>query len=312
MTLSDQAQFHPRRFLLPLVDRLPGDGSHVFEHTHVLVTTHLPILDRGLYFAKAHPSRAYVVAFAIDPVQAPQGMFITASQPTRSIRTAHDGDRLLLLVGGEGHKPGEGSSEERYATLERFGRERFGVEDVAYRWSTHDFFTLDRVPYVGRLRRGSDRILVATVYGSWGMTNGTAAAHVLADAVLGRQNRWSELYDAHRLTVRASATSFVKENANVARHFVGDRLRKSPHEPEASLAPREGRLLEMDGRRVAAYRDEAGTMHRLSPACTHLGCTVAWNDAERTWDCPCHGSRFDGRGSVIEGPAVRNLRRLEP
>lgn len=331
--LDAQAQFHPLKYLLPLARLVDGDGSHVLEQTRVLrvsgsgpvrvetdrgaleardvvIASHLPFLDRGLFFAKAHPQRSYVVAARVHAEQDPQGMYINIGSPTRSIRTAHDEEGPLLLLGGEGHRPGaEPDTEGRYRALEEFGRQHWHTEAFPYRWSTQDYVPVDGVPYVGRLTRRSDHVYVATGFKKWGMTNGTAAALILAEVIQGRSSPWADLFDSKRLKPLASAPTFVKENASVAKHFFGDRLDRGDERDLAQLAPGEGRLLRVGGRKTAVYRDEDGGVHALSPVCTHLGCHVSWNPTERSWDCPCHGSRFTGDGTVIEGPATRNLER---
>jgi glycine/D-amino acid oxidase-like deaminating enzyme/nitrite reductase/ring-hydroxylating ferredoxin subunit len=331
--LDDQAQFHPCKYLLPLAHSVAGDGSHVFELTRVrsasdgrpcrvetdrggltarqvVCATHLPILDRGFFFAKAHPHRSYAVAARVADAKLPDGMFINAGTPTRSLRTSRDDAGPLLLLGGEGHKPAqEPDTEKRYRALEEFGRRQFGASDFPYRWSAMDFMPVDKVPYVGRLTRRASHVYVATGFNKWGMTNGTVAALLIADAILGRPNDWAALYDSKRLRPRAAGTRFVKENGMVARHFIGDRVRRVESGSPSELVPGEGRIMRIDGRKTAAYRDDDGLLHTLSPVCTHLGCIVAWNPAERSWDCPCHGSRFSGDGKVIQGPAVDDLRR---
>jgi len=328
--LENQAQFHPRKYLLPLAAAIDGDGSHVFERTraldvrdgdpcvvettrgeirarHVVVATHLPFLDRGLFFAKAHPLMSYALAAPIDAGAAPDGMFISVSQPTRSIRTAPDGDGLLLILGGEGHKPGaDADTRKRYAALEGTLSERFGLTDVRHRWSTHDYVPVDDLPYIGPLHRGTDHIHVATGYAKWGLTKGTLAAMILRDTILGKPNAWAETYGAKRIDARHSTAAFVKENAAVGAHFVGDRLTPGQGDADA-LAPGEGAVVRAGRRKLAVYRDDAGALHVRSARCTHLGCLVRWNTAETTWDCPCHGSRFAPNGTVLEGPAVRDL-----
>ena len=221
----------------------------------------------------------------------------------------HDGEELLL-VGGEGHRTGTGGdTEQRYRTLEAFAREHWDVRSVDFRWSAHDNTTADGIPYVGRLTPFTDRVLMATGFAKWGMTGGTAAALVLSDRILGRENAWTDLYDPNRLNLRAAAPSLLKKNAEVGLHFVGDRLRQRPTRTPADLQPGEGDLVRHAGEIVAAYRDADGTLTAVSPTCTHLGCRVAFNTAERSWDCPCHGSRFAPDGEVLHGPAVHRLER---
>jgi glycine/D-amino acid oxidase-like deaminating enzyme/nitrite reductase/ring-hydroxylating ferredoxin subunit len=337
--VDGQAQFHPRKYLLPLAATLPGDGSHVFEHTrarevdetdgsctvvtdsgriraeYVVVATHLPFLDRGFFFAKAHPRMSYAVAAEVSEAAAPRGMYISIDRPTRSIRStpSQEADRRFLLIGGEGHKPGlEKDTRRRYEALERFLFERFEADPVQYRWSAHDYSPLDGVPYIGRLRRGSRAIYVATGFAKWGLTKGTLAAMVLTDAIVGRSNPWSQFYEAKRLKPRAAARTFAKENGQVALHFVGARLKRREAPADVELQPNEGRVVRLGRRHVAMYRDEDGAVHSFSARCTHLGCLVEWNTAERTWDCPCHGSRFTTTGAVVEGPAVSPLQAVHP
>ena len=177
---------------------------------------------------------------------------------------------------------------------------------MEYRWSTQDQMPVDGMPYVGRLTPLSDRLLVATGYRKWGMTNGTAAALVLSDQILGRDNPWSATLSATRVKPLASARELVLENANVGKRFFLDRLKGGSRSPD-DLSPGEGGVVTAAGERVAAYRDQAGGLHGVSPTCTHLWCQVVWNSAERSWDCPCHGSRFDPDGRVLQGPAVDDL-----
>ncbi len=326
---ENQAQFHPRKYLLPLLATIPGDGSDVFEQTRatdvqegepclvetdrgtlrardVVVATHLPILDRGLFFTKVHPHRSYVLAATV--ADAPRGMYISTETPTHSIRSTPEEDgRRLLVVGGEGHKTGQGGpTNERYARLAEWARERFGVQEFDYRWSTQDNYSVDRVPYVGRVRRRSRHVFVATGYGGWGMTNGIVAGALLADLVLGRQNRAAPLYDAKRMKP-AAAARFVTENANVAARWLGDRAAAARRGDVGDLAPGEGRVVRIDGELVAVSRADDGELRAVSAICTHLGCIVSWNTAERSWDCPCHGSRFSADGTVIHAPAVGAL-----
>jgi glycine/D-amino acid oxidase-like deaminating enzyme/nitrite reductase/ring-hydroxylating ferredoxin subunit len=330
---DDQAEFHPRKYLLALAERLTGGGSELYERSHAVevdadgdgvtvktpgghvtaghavVASHYPFLDRSLSFARVHPQRSYAIACRIAGAP-PPGMHISGDSPTRSVRAVPLGDEELLLVGGEGHKTGAGGdTERRYGALEQFAREHWDVESVAYRWSTQDNSTLDSMPYVGRLTPRSDRVLMATGFAKWGMTGGTAAAHVLADSIAGRESAAADLFDPWRKTARASAVKLIEENAQVAARLVGDRLTKPGNRPIESLQPDEGDIVRHDGEKVAAYRDEDGALVAVSPRCTHLGCQVNWNRAERSWDCPCHGSRFAPDGRVLQGPAVHALER---
>jgi glycine/D-amino acid oxidase-like deaminating enzyme/nitrite reductase/ring-hydroxylating ferredoxin subunit len=328
-----QAEFHPRKYLLALAEQLAAAGAQAFEHSHavevggldgrqvvktpggrvlaerVIVATHYPFLDRSLAFARLSAKRSYALTCRIaDPV--PSGIHISGERPTRSIRAVPVDGEELLLVGGESHKTGtERDTELRYERLEAFAREHWEVLSVEHRWSAQDPSTPDGLPYVGRLTPRNDRVLMGTGFAKWGMTGGTAAALLLADLALGRTAMWADLFDPHRLTLRASAPSVVRENVQVALRFVGDRLTKRGGGSLADLSPGEGAIVDRDGEQVAASRDDDGSVTAVSARCTHLGCIVTWNGAERSWDCPCHGSRFAPDGTVLEGPAVHRLER---
>ena len=327
---TNQAQFHPRKYLLALAERIHGDGGYIFEETtaldveegepckvitdqgsliatDVIVATNLPFLDRGLFFTKVHPMRSYVVAGYVDRASAPDGMHISAESPTRSVRLIPDGDRTLLMLGGEGHKTGqEPDTEARYRKLEDDARSRFGLTSIDYRWSSQDASPVDLVPYVGRMTRRSEHLFTGTGFRKWGMTNGTLAALLLTDRIVGRDNPWAELYDSKRLDIPQSAEEFVKENANVAQHWIGDRI-STPGDPLEDIAPGEGTVVRRGGQSIAVYKEADGRLRGLSALCTHLACVVHFNNAEKSWDCPCHGSRFDLDGNVLQGPATRPL-----
>jgi glycine/D-amino acid oxidase-like deaminating enzyme/nitrite reductase/ring-hydroxylating ferredoxin subunit len=327
--LEDQAQFHPRRYCLGLARALADAGGAVHEGTrvlgveeggpcrvrtehgelragHVVLATHLPVVDPAALFARTHPSRSYALGVTLDG-PAPRGMYLSAEEPTRSVRPITAGGHEAVL-GGEGHKVGhDPDTTRRYEALERWARDRFGVTEIGYRWSAQDYVPADGVPYIGRLGPRADRLLVATGFKKWGMTTGTVAALILSDRIAGRPNPWAGLFDATRLNPKASARSLVSENVDVARRFVGDRLTSLRPPPAGDLGPGDGGLCDLDGKKVAAYRDDDGHLHAVSARCTHMSCLVTWNRAERSWDCPCHGSRFDVDGRVLQGPAVRPL-----
>jgi glycine/D-amino acid oxidase-like deaminating enzyme/nitrite reductase/ring-hydroxylating ferredoxin subunit len=319
---DDQAEFHAYKYVVALAGRLP----EVYEHTHavqagssvrtpggridaehIVIATHFPFPDRSLAFARAHPQRSYAIACRIAG-EVPDGMFIRGSSPTRSIRgIPHDGEELLM-VGGEGHRTGTGGdTERRYDALEVFAREHWDVRSVDYRWSAQDNTTVDTLPLIGPMTPFDSHVLMATGFAKWGLTGGTAAALILADRILDRDNPWASLFDPNRLNARASAAKLVSENAKAGVRFVADRVTKRGARPLEDLAPGEGDIVRHRGEKVAGYRDEDGTLFAVSPTCTHLGCQVNFNRAERSWDCPCHGSRFAPDGTVLQGPAVHRL-----
>lgn len=331
--LPHQAHFHPRRYLLALAAMIPGEGSHIFEQTmahdvrdgrpcvvethrgsvtaeHVVVATHHPFPFEGFYFARMHLRRSYAVGVRLaGPV--PAGMYISADEDRpefHSYRPSHDDLGPLLIIGGAGHRTGhEHDTAARLRQLEAHARNAFDVVRVDYRWAAQDNVTLDRIPYVGRLSRNTKHVFVATGFGGWGMTNGTASAMLLSDLVRGRENPWKKLYSPQRAELLPNARRLMSEGARAGVSFVGGHLRQPEGRDAADVAPGEARIISRGWTKVGVYRDSLGTLHAVSPICTHMRCVVRWNNAETSWDCPCHGSRFDPDGHVLQGPAVKDL-----
>jgi glycine/D-amino acid oxidase-like deaminating enzyme/nitrite reductase/ring-hydroxylating ferredoxin subunit len=327
---EDQAEFHALRYLHGLVAAAAEAGCRVHEGSRVvgvkqgdpctagtesgatvragrvIVATHLPILDRGLFFARTHPERSYALLARLRD-QSLRGMYLSDESPAHSLRSVPTPAGERLLVGGESHKTGQADEAERFAALERWARERFEVEEVEYRWATQDHLPHDRLPFVGPVWPFGENVLTATGMRKWGLAFGTAAASILAETALGREHRWARSFDSTRLDPRRGAGSFLKENADDGLRFLSGRLAGRGRSAE-NLAPGEGAVVSAGLAQKAAYRGDDGALHLLSARCTHLGCIVKFNPAERTWDCPCHGSRFDPvDGAVLEGPAVRPL-----
>ena len=336
---DDQAQFHPRKYLLALVDELRRGGTLFFEKTrviefreargaegaysvvttdkgtirarHVVLATHYPVVDPAFFFARLYPKRSYVLGARVaGPL--PDGMFYSAGSPYRSVRaalTAEEGGEILL-VGGASHKTGHhGSAVERYREVERFARDRFPVQDIVYRWSTQDNVTPDKLPYIGRLP-GYDRAWTATGFAGWGMSQSMVAAMIITDAILERGNAWAPTYSPKRLNA-TGLPSLLTENVHAVGYLVSSNLTPPPAADLAAIAPGQGKVVMLGKERAAVARDLAGKLHAVSPNCTHMGCVLKWNDAELSWDCPCHGSRFELDGRVIHSPAKRDLRRLD-
>ncbi|WP_410508570.1 FAD-dependent oxidoreductase [Methanosarcina hadiensis] len=327
---NDQAQFHPAKYLSALAEEIHGDGCHIFEKTRalkikgeepmtittdkgsitahrVIQATHYPIHDKpGLFFQRLHQSRSYVLGVRIrDPF--PDGMFINAEKPARSLRSQRTDNGELILVGGEGHRTGEEENEiSRYQNLEKWVRANYSVDSIDYRWSTQDTISIDHIPYIGRQTSGNDNIFLATGFKKWGMTTGTVAAMIITDMIAGKLNPWEEVYDPSRFKPVESAKTFVSQAVEATKGLVGDRI-LPVHKEASDIPPGEGAIVKIEGERVAAYRDQNGTLYALDPSCRHMGCIVSWNNAEKTWDCPCHGSRYNAAGEVIHSPAVYGL-----
>lgn len=332
VSFGDQAHFHPGQYLAGLAAAFVGAGGTVLEgaratdvdddgdrcevHTangtlqadHVVLATQYPFLDRGGQFSQLKARRSYGVA-GLLPDGVRVGMTINVGQPTYSTRgVTLDGESLVVVVGA-GHEVGHVTDTgARWNLLQDWARERLGVNEFRYHWSAEEVSTLDKVPFVGQLVPGNGRILAATGFDGWGMTNGSAAAAMLRDLVTGVENPWLGTFDPERALTRPSPIKeLVKHNVHVAKRWVKDRVGGSPEGDPRDLDPGDAAILEVDGEQTAAYRDEQGRLHAVSAVCTHLACTVAWNDGEKSWDCPCHGSRFSHTGEVLHGPASRPL-----
>lgn len=335
IVMKNQAQFHPTKYLVHLLRIIVEKGGQIYENTtavnietgeypavltregirvtgkYILSCSHFPFYEGiGLYSAKMHASRSYIVAGKAKK-SFPAGMYISAEEPLRSLRSAMVNGEEMILVGGESHKTGQGKETlEHYRALEEFGKDAFGVGDIAYRWSAQDLTTLDKVPYIGAITTNQPNILIATGFQKWGMTNSTVAALLFRDKVLGRRNEYENLFNPSRFHLNPSLKNFLVENAEVLGHLVKGKL-ESPSISAKDLSNDEGAVINMKGHRKGAYRDEEGEVHIVDTTCTHVGCEVAWNNSERTWDCPCHGSRFSYTGEVIEGPAEKPLQRYD-
>ncbi|MEU3962817.1 FAD-dependent oxidoreductase [Streptomyces buecherae] len=338
--VGGQAQFHPRRFLLALAAGVVARGGRVYERSrvtglhegspcrvttedgavvrarHVVVATHYPVFDRALMFARLEPSRELVLAATLPAEQAPRGTYITPDDGTRSVRTAPwpDGRRLLIVTGekftpgtGDGNQGAPDAASERFRRLADWLRQHFPAAEITHRWAAQDNTSTDGLPYIGPFHPGTRNVYVATGFGGWGMSSGALAGTLLADLISGERPEHAALYDPRRLHPLREAGPLLSQQATVARHFVGDRLRLASADDVAAVAPGTGALVRVGAGRCAVYRAQDGTVHAVSARCTHLGCLVRFNDAEHTWECPCHGSRFAVDGSVLQGPAVRPL-----
>jgi nitrite reductase/ring-hydroxylating ferredoxin subunit len=240
----------------------------------------------------------------------PRGLFWDTLDAYHYVRTQSlDEHQEALIVGGEDHKTGtETETEECYFRLDEYTRARFTIDGVGYRWSGQIIEPVDGLPYIGR-NAMSSHLHVATGYSGNGMTFGVLAGMMLADQILGRANKYADLYAATRITPLASAADYLTENIDFPRYLLADRLTSADAEsgsPE-ELGRGDGGLFSIGGQKYAVCRDTEGRLRAVSPVCTHLACDVRWNSAERTWDCPCHGSRFSPDGRVINGPATADL-----
>jgi glycine/D-amino acid oxidase-like deaminating enzyme/nitrite reductase/ring-hydroxylating ferredoxin subunit len=327
---ENQAMFHPRRYCLGLAEVFAKQGGRLFERTsvhsiepgdphtlataggsvkatHVVQATQLPLYDPFGFFTANVASQSYGMAVRSD--KAPPGMYLSAETPARSIRPFVDGDNRYLIIGGEGHRVArEADTTERYRALDAWARQTFGTPEPAFSWSAHDYLPSDGLPYIGRLTPEVDGLWMATGFKKWGLTNGTVAALILSDLIAGRANPWGSTFDSMRLKPKSSANKLLQRQADLAARSAGPPVTGTLPAEIGEVTAGSGKVFKSGTEKVAVYRDGEGAMHTFSAVCTHMGCEVAFNRAERTWDCPCHGSRFNMDGTVIHGPAVNDLK----
>jgi len=329
LRVERQGQIDPMRYLESLVERVAGDGSYVFEHTRVeqiqdgppcrvvagshtvqaatvIEATHTP-LQRSLGIqSRTGPHMSYVMGLRVRGTL-PLLLAWDTADPYHYLRRVRDESGEYLLVGGEDHKTGQESDPvSRLEDLYDYARFHFPVESVEWSWSHQVFESADGLPFIGR-KPGHEHVLVAGGFSGTGLTFGTMAGKMLSTLAQGFDAPGAELYSPARIKPLAAAREFLRENLNVAWHLVADRLQSHEEEGKLPLRPCQGRVMDLDGRHVAVYRDESNDLHVLSPVCPHAGGIVSWNDFEKTWDCPCHGGRFFPTGSLMSGPPTENL-----
>lgn len=286
-------------------------GGHTVKAAWVIVATQIPVIAEGMYFAKAFPHAHPVVAARCDGRGVPDGMFITAGQPKRSFRTARRDGETFIVATGPTFKPGETEAQRAgFRDLEGWLDGAFGIKTVDHRWTNEDFAPMDSLPLVGAANRRTPRMLVATGFNAWGLTNSVVASEILADMVQGRTHPLAKFYDSTRLRPIRGAPTLVSGNVKSGVKLFRDWVLRAKDESLDGLAPGEGRIVRRNGRKLAVSRAPSGEITAVSAVCTHLGCVVGWNPTDRTWDCPCHGSRFETSGEVIAGPAATPLERV--
>ena len=313
-----QAQFHPRKYLSAVAEKIAADGSHIFENTRaisieggqkcivtmqngkkitaskVVIATHYPFSNiRGLYVLKIFPSRTYIVAIRAK-AKFPGGMYINVELPTRSLRSVSlgDGSELILIV-GENHKPGQGEDLNiHYKNLIDFAHQNFDVEEIVYRWSAQDYMTTDNIPIIGNITADEPNIYVATGFKKWGITTSAVSAMILKDLIVGNENPWTEVYSPTRFTDIDSMWASIEKTLKAVKNG-------------------EGKVINVAERNMGVYRDDKGKIYLININCTHMGCGLKWNNAEKTWDCPCHGSRYSATGDVVDGPTFTSLEKIE-
>lgn len=328
-----QAQFHSLKYLTALTELVYELGGAIHTGTHVegvdkgrparvqtatgaavtagavVLATNVPMIDRVAMHTKQEAYRTYLIGGPIDPGELEHALYWDTLDPYHYVRLQRvrdeRGDRRILLVGGEDHKTGQGDEREHFDRLETWARARFpSLGELEYRWAGQIIEPLDGLAFIGR-NPGDDNVFIATGDSGNGLTHGTLAAMMFRDFLTGRENPWREVYDPSRKITR-EIKEYMRANLNVARQYA-DLVTPGEVDSMDDIPPRSGAIVREGLRKFAVYRDEHGCLHKHSAVCPHLGCIVQWNNADHSWDCPCHGSRFEATGKLLNGPANKDL-----
>lgn len=333
--IDHQARFNPSIYLANLANNLAENNCQIFEQTpvirlkeeknycriettngtiiakQVLITTHIPKGINKLQFF-SFPYRSYAIAFSIKASEYPNGLFWDMDSPNYSTSThnIYTQDIDTIIVAGNHHKTGQPvftTHDDHFVITEKYVQEHYNVDNIKATWSAQHYKTADNISYIGLASRWSKRMYVATGYATDGLIYGTVARLLLSDIISNKPNPWIAVYNSNRFTPLASFVQFVKENLNVFIHFSKDHIKSLFSRRLRSIRPGEGKIITIKGKKVAVYHTLDGKYKMISAICTHMKCVVAWNEAEKSWDCPCHGSGFTVDGKIIEGPALDPL-----
>jgi glycine/D-amino acid oxidase-like deaminating enzyme/nitrite reductase/ring-hydroxylating ferredoxin subunit len=333
-SIENQAQFHPIKYIIGLAKAFESAGGTIVQNcmvtditgdenleivtsnftvkaTHAVYATHIPPGVNLLHFRCA-PYRSYAIAVKLKSNNYPQALGYDMQDPYHYYRTQEINGERFLIAGGEDHKTGhEENTDACFRRLESYVKSYFDVAEIVYRWSSQYFEPTDGLPYIGYLPGSNANIFVATGYGGNGMIYGTLAGKVLSDIIVNGKSEYQELFDPNRLKPVAGFTNFVKEAADVVKELIGKKFSLQKINEWADIAAGEAKVVKYEGHQIGLYKDELHNIHAVNAACTHIKCNIAWNNAEKTWDCPCHGSRFSYTGKVLTAPAQKPLEQID-
>lgn len=334
LEVPGQGKFHPVRYVHSLATAFEGLGGIILEQCRVtdveedeiisVETTIDKVKAKSLVYATHIPPginllhlrcpayRSYAMAVKLQGQNYPSGLSYDMYDPYHYYRTQEVDGEQYLVVGGEDHKTGENTNTNKcFLQLESHVRSNFQVAEISHRWSSQYYEPVDGLPYIGKLPGARENVFVATGYGGNGMTYSHVAALELSDIILGKGSRYADLFSPGRIKPVAGFAEFVKHNTDVVSQFVGKWFATERLEEFSSLAADEGKVVKLNNETMALYKDQNGSLHAVNPTCTHMKCSVAWNAAEKSWDCPCHGARYSIEGEVLNGPADANLELIE-
>ncbi|WP_353718395.1 FAD-dependent oxidoreductase [Dyadobacter sp. 676] len=335
VVFDKQAQFHPLKYILALqeefvklggvvtentlIDKIDSDDECYTAHSKereikarsVVYATHIPPGGINVLHFRNAPYRSYVVAATLKQDAYPDALIYDMQEPYHYFRTHTIDGQKYLIAGGHDHKTAHGDPEKAFADLIAYTERCYPVDRIVAKWSAQYYVPADGLPYIGQLPGASGGIYTATGFNGNGIILGTVSAIVLSELILKGTSPYEKLFDPGRVKPVAGFTEFVKENADVAARFVGDRFGIEEISSFGEIAVGTGKIVEYDGRKLGVYKKEDGDVTVLDPVCSHAGCVVQWNDSEKSWDCPCHGARYNYHGEVLTGPARKPLERVE-
>ncbi len=330
---KNQAQFNPVKYADGLIKTIINNNGMIFENTkfedckkdndefkiitntknsikskYLVLTTRYPVINfPGYYFLKMYQEMSYVIAIKPKNNININGMYINSEKPTISIKSAKYNGGDIILIGGYGNKTGENIDLRfKYEELRKKAMQIFGEFETLYEWNTEDCISLDKIPYIGDFSSLKNNIFVATGFEKWGMTNSNIAANIITDKINKKQNEYEEIFKATRLEPiknREELKNMVKQSF---KSLVIDKF-KGAKDIIDNVKNDEGKIVMLGNEKIGVYKDPAGNIYAIKPVCTHLGCELTWNDLNKTWDCPCHGSRFEYNGKSIYSPSIKDL-----
>jgi glycine/D-amino acid oxidase-like deaminating enzyme/nitrite reductase/ring-hydroxylating ferredoxin subunit len=334
LLFKNQAQFHPIKYIMALVAEFQKLGGIVSEHTfiketefdegihtakgdsliikakNIVYATHIPP-GVNLFSFRCAPYRSYVLGIKLTDNAYPTCVSYDMQDPYHYFRTHQIDGEPYLILGGEDHKTGHGDPTTAFKNLETYARKYFKVKSIPYKWSAQYYIPADGLPYIGLMPAADDKIYIATGFNGNGMQFGTLSAKIISDTILGKEHEHAELFSASRVKPIAGFADFIKENADVAYHFIADRFSAEEIESLKEIKPDEGMLVDFKNQKLAIYKSKTGKITALNPVCTHAKCIVNFNNEEKSWDCPCHGGRFDVHGKVLTGPPRKDLQEIK-
>lgn len=328
---KNQAQFHPYKYLCGLCNSISGkakifthtticnvknngsfytsysDNNYKIESKFVIMASHYPFINiPGFYFSKMYQSTSYLIAIETNKTLF-KGMYLSASDPIFSFRTAKFGNKNFLLIGGANHKTGESHDfSTTYGVLENIAKKYYPDCKILYHWNTRDCITLDKIPYIGLYSSNLPNFYIGTGFNKWGMTSSNVAGNIIVDMINGKENPYSFVFDSTRIKPIKNADEFKNVIVQSSKSLILDKIKRSDLQLD-NIAPNSGGIIEVNGQKVGIYKSQDNKFFAVNPICTHLGCLLSWNNIDKTWDCPCHGSRFDYTGKSLYDPSFKDL-----